>query len=99
MIAIKDMEMLKYCSYWDIETRKWIECPIYKSCKHHTSDIDVKPFDCPLVEIITCKDCKHYENILAGVYKDGSKKILHVCKEHERSVSEDFYCADAERRE
>lgn len=50
MVAIKGIRMSKDCDYWDVETRKWKKCPIYKSCKHHTSDIDVKPSDCPMVE-------------------------------------------------
>lgn len=40
------------------ETRKWKKCPIYKSCKHRTSDIDVKPSDCPMVEVEDHKEEK-----------------------------------------
>jgi hypothetical protein len=40
--------------------------------------------DCPLVEIVTCKDCKHNKN--------------GVCPNYRHFVDDDFYCADAERR-
>lgn len=72
MVAIRDMEMPKYCWGYSIESKKWKECPIYKSCRHHTSNIEVMPSDCPLVEIeerkqsewylrggkFTCKNCE-----------------------------------------
>lgn len=48
---------------------------------------------------VTCKNCKHYEDILAAIDKDGNKKILHICKKYEKGVSEDWYCPDAERGE
>ncbi len=49
--------------------------------------------------IVTCKNCDHYEDMLVAIDKDGNKKILHVCKKYRKSVSEDWYCPDAERRE
>jgi ssDNA-binding Zn-finger/Zn-ribbon topoisomerase 1 len=99
MIAIRDTEMPKYCNYWDAETRRWIECPIYKSCKYHTCNIDEKPSGCPLVEIVTCKECKHYENMLKAIDKNGDRWILHICKKYRKSVSEDWYCPDGEMRD
>lgn len=52
MIGIKDMkEMPKYCWGYDSESKKWKECPIYKGCKHHSSNSDTMPSDCPLAEI------------------------------------------------
>lgn len=91
MIAIKDMEMPKYCWYWNADTRRWTECHIYKSCKHHTSDIEVKPSDCPLVEIITCKDCKHNGTMhCKSFFCDGHQYMSYN--------HPNFYCGDAEHK-
>ena len=49
--------------------------------------------DCPLVEIVTCKDCKHLCHI------EDAPKVL-VCGKHNcQQVSKNYYCADGERRE
>lgn len=84
MIAIKGMEMPKKC----------VECPMY-----HQSGINVycgadyvgidnvykKRDSCPLVEIVTCKDCKHnYEN---------------SCDFDGFGIGDDYFCAKAERKE
>lgn len=84
MIAIKDMEMPK-CCHWD--------CPLCNedggACMLGAYDIKTdtkkeRTKDCPLVEIITCKDCKHNKN--------------GICPNYRHFVDDDFYCADAERR-
>lgn len=61
MIAIKDMKMPKYCWGYDIESKKWKECPIYKGCKHHSSNIETMPSDCPLVEIQPLTDQEQFK--------------------------------------
>lgn len=96
MIAIKGMEMPTKCSI----------CPYnayYKNlggyiCEHigKITDKDErwekKLDDCPLVEIVTCKDCKYLCCI------EGAPKVL-VCEKHNcQQVSKNFYCADGERR-
>ena len=49
--------------------------------------------DCPLVKIVTCKDCKHLCHI------EDVPKVL-VCGKHNcQQVSGNFYCADGERGE
>lgn len=64
MIAIKSMENIP---------RSCIECPLrmLDKCYHLKSACELNEFDifeerpkgCPLVEIVTCKDCKYnYEN-------------------------------------
>ncbi len=96
MIAIKNIEEIpKYCWYWDTETRKWTECPIYKSCKHHTSHIEEKPSDCPLVGV-TCKDCEHWDKELTPRVPDN--KEYHYCPLIDFNTAEDCFCADAEKR-
>ena len=87
MVAIKDMEMPESC----------IDCPFVKAegtkffCSRIMKYIDKdnlgnKHDDCPLVEIITCKDC---DNRCTGG----------LCTKHNITVTKDFYCADGERRE
>lgn len=88
MIAIKDMvEMPKNCN----------ECPY--SCDYcaltgeWVSDTEqIRDKNCPLVEIVTCKDCEHcrFESVEGMPY--------YWCDKDDRVTSEDYYCADAERR-
>lgn len=109
MIVIKDMEMPKGCqkcmyfrkhlfgngldySYSCVLGATQFQMPWIRQ-------IEEKASDCPLVEIVTCKNCKHHEDILAALYKDGTKKILHVCKKHGMGVLEDYFCGDGERKE
>ena len=98
MIAIKDMEeMPNACTstqeiLGDIAVA---DCPLYNVCKHRdTIRVNYKPSDCPLVEIITCKDCKYYrEDDDAGHCTNHTHgDIVFWCHD-------DYYCADAERRE
>lgn len=92
MIAI-NMEMPK-CCHWD--------CPLARedggACMLGAYDpkTDTKKErakDCPLVEIVTCKDCKY--NV-----KNGENTTMcdigHRFYLREHST---FYCADAERKE
>ena len=84
MIAIKDMEEIpKSCSDCDF-------CHGHL-CKRTGIDIVANPKDnCPLVEIITCKDCKYWHD--DGITTTCDKNIGH-------GFPKDHYCADAERRE
>lgn len=50
--------------------------------------------DCPLVEIITCKDCKYYRED-----DDTGHCTNHTCEDITFWCHDDYYCADAERRE
>ena len=63
MIAIKEMKMPNSCSECNLATRKtW-----NYACSINLKDIDCtetkRPKDCPLVEIVTCKDCKHRKKV------------------------------------
>jgi len=80
MIAI-NMEMPKTC--WD--------CPIIdkengqcQKTKKYTYGNDI-PSDCPLVAIVTCKDCIHRDE--------------YGCRHGHPNCKDNFYCRDAERRE
>jgi hypothetical protein len=50
--------------------------------------------NCPLAEIVTCKDCKYYR-----VEDDDEYCTNHTIKDNKFWVGEDYFCADAERRE
>ena len=94
MIAIKDMEMPKNC----------IGCPMFHKldgdnnyqCVIMRSFIDSpksRADGCPLVEIVTCKDCKYF------VDEDGHG---YYCKKSDTEripTCADFYCIHGERRE
>jgi hypothetical protein len=43
------------------------------------------PNDCPLIEIVTCGECKHY--------------AFGLCSKLHLIVSDDDFCSDGERRE
>lgn len=95
MIAIKNMKMPSCCGECPMTYKDYVGyriCPIIgKNIDYGYSD-DIHP-DCPLVEIVTCKDCKHWKF-------DENKSILcGYCSDLETETNEDFYCADAERNE
>lgn len=85
MIVIKGMKMPKKC----------VECPMYQQsginvyCGADYVGIDnvYKRNNCPLVEIVTCKDCKHWDT--------EDTHCMHI----NNFTDKDFYCADGERRE
>lgn len=97
MIAI-DMETPKSCCEFHKDTGMVIHCPLYNFCdKRTTVRVNFKPIDCPLAEIVTCKDCKHWVKELTPRVPD--TKEYHFCPMMDCNTAEDFYCADGERRE
>lgn len=90
MIAIKDMEMPK-CCHWDclLCNEDGGACMLGAyDAKTDTKKERAK--DCPLVEIVTCKDCTNY---VKGALDE------EICLKGHELISERFYCADGERRE
>lgn len=82
MIAIKGMEMPKNCVECnDLGLQGTLGCRlIYSGC----ANCGRHP-DCPLVEIVTCKDCKYnYEN---------------SCDFDGFGIDNDYFCAKGERKE
>ena len=64
----------------------------YTDVGYHIGN-QTKPVDCPLVEIVTCKDCDHCRfELVEGI-------PYYWCDKDDRVTSEDFFCKDAERRE
>lgn len=95
MIAIKEIEMPKNC----------LDCPISHEdevvdyiCTKTGKNVylyanEVHP-NCPLVEIVTCEDCKH-------CYPDEDGRGYHCERDSNVrfSVHRDFWCADGKRKE
>ena len=89
MIAIKRMEMPKECYICPLLDGEYGTCNIIGTTNVDMTEERAK--NCPLVEIITCKDCKHY-------YQDEDGRGYHCERDSNVrfSVHRDFYCADAE---
>lgn len=86
MVAIKDMEMPKNCKHC---TRKPI-CKVYALMflnEPYSFNKDERPDGCPLVEIITCKDCNQVN----------CSYHAETCDPEE--YRPDFYCGNAKRRQ
>jgi len=90
MIAINGMEIPKSCSQCKLCVEdKYADMTCVLLCEEwEESDYNENHRDerCPLVENVTCKDCKHYRN------------GLEHCTQWVMSTNDDFYCADAERK-
>ena len=95
MVGIEGMKMPDDC----------ISCPFIKAegtrffCDRimkfiDKNDLESKHDDCPLVDIVTCKDCKYYR-----VEDDVEYCTNHTIKDNKYWVREDYYCASGKRRE
>lgn len=55
MVAIKDMEMPSCCRKVlfcrNGKEAAIVFCPLYESCEHKLIDLNMKPSNCPLIEI------------------------------------------------
>lgn len=91
MIAIKGMEIPKSCSECMLNN---VDSPWFGLCRTTGNNVieykDSRHPDCPLVEIVTCKDCRYWHD--SGISSTCDKNIGH-------GFPKDYYCADAERRE
>lgn len=102
MIAIKGAEMPKHCMTCQFHNQMYNRCNIghFETGAKFIKGNDKWNFkhpNCPLVEIVTCKDCKHWNKELTPRVPDN--KEYHFCPMMDCNTSEDFYCADGERRE
>ena len=79
MIAIKDMEMPKSCEDCPISVQWAGDMDYCKLCGKGNR------MDCPLIEIVTCKYCKH--------------RAESTCLKYNIFVYDNFYCKDGKRRE
>ena len=87
MVAVKDTEMPKSCALCErfLGACRYTDFGDYQTEKNPS---------CPLVEIITCKDCKH-------CYPDEDGRGYHCERDSNVrfSVHGDFYCAGAVRKD
>ena len=93
MIAIKGMEMPNCCAecqFGCITYRNNRKCKISESCYTVIFTSKERPADCPLVEIVTCKDCKY--NMVSR------KRDENVCTIDGCTVTDNYFCECAERR-
>lgn len=105
MVTIKEMEMPKNCDecqFGCITYNNNRKCKISENCYTVIFTSKERPTDCPLVEIVTCKDCKHWQRIKD--YHGRCKLFDEVWKGNslvpiEHGTNEEFYCQMAERRE
>lgn len=100
MVGIKGMEIpndcmgCMFCNHLKSnDYGTYGDCAILGDGKRINLLLHQKHSDCPLVEIITCKYCRHWKF-------DENKSILcGYCNNLETETNEDFYCSDAEMRE
>lgn len=93
MIAIKGMEMPTSCKKCMLNN---IDSPWFGLCRTTGNNVieykDSRHPNCPLVEIVTCEDCDHCRfELVEGI-------PYYWCDKDDRVTSEDYYCADGERR-
>ena len=84
MIAIKGIKMPENCMNCPLFDGEYGDCNIIGETKADATEERAEC--CPLVEIVTCKDC---DNRCTGG----------LCTKHNITVTKDFYCGDAEKRE
>lgn len=83
MIVIKGKNMPKCCMYCPLFDGEYGTCNIIGETK--VDAIEERAKNCPLVEIVACKDCKY--NNEGTCYIDGL------------GVRDDFFCSSGERKE
>lgn len=97
MIAVKEMETPKACTstqetLGDIGVVV-VNCPLYSVCKHRdTIRTNYKPSDCPIVEIVTCKDCRFKHKT-----SDFHETEYRCRKYLQAEINGDFYCCGGRR--
>ena len=90
MIAI-NMEMPSCCTECPLLDGEYGTCNIIGETKVDMTEERAK--NCPLAEVITCKDCRHWN------FNENSSILCGYCSNFETETNEDFYCMDGERRE
>lgn len=82
MIAIKGMKMPENCMECPLFDGEYGDCNIIGKTKADATEERAE--NCPLVEIVTCKDCKHNNE--------------NVCTVDGCTVTDNYFCECAERR-
>ncbi len=102
MIAIKGMEVPKNCSECKLCIEdKYADMTCALLCEDwEENDYNENHRDenCPLVEIVTCKDCKHWRDS-DGEYRRGCGAESKCPINSKRVYEGNCYCAYAERKD
>ena len=97
MVAIKDTEMPKSCGV----------CPRITTCSTYLNQYvnypstrysygqDKRPNNCPLVEIVTCKECEHSRTC---VIEEKTHRFCNCEKHRLQEVTDDYFCGDGEMK-
>lgn len=96
MVAIKDMEMPKNCSECPFKANDYV-CGLL-DCAFSCNKFKERNYNCPLVEIVTCKNCK-YNAYQISTLKDEPTRICCQKNRHAIYPRIDGFCADGKRRE
>jgi len=83
MVAIKGMKMPENCIECLLFDDEYGDCNVMGETKADATEERAK--NCPLVEIVTCKDCKHNSD---------NTCTIDCC-----GIADDYFCGIAERRE
>jgi hypothetical protein len=83
MVAVKGMKMPKNCMECLLFDDEYGDCNIIGEPKANATE--ERAGNCPLVEIVFCKDCKFNDNNTCAI--DGF------------GVADDYFCAGGKRRE
>jgi hypothetical protein len=92
MVAVKGMKMPKNCMECLLFDDEYGDCNIIGEPKANMTEKRAE--NCPLVEIVTCKDCFYY-----NIDEDGCGYHCEKYGHTRFPVYADFFCADGERRE
>lgn len=92
MVAVKGMKMPKNCIECLLFDDEYGDCNVMGEPKADVTEKRAK--NCPLVEIVTCKDCRH-----CFVDEDGHGYHCEKSDTERIPTCADFYCVHAERRE
>jgi hypothetical protein len=82
MVAVKGMKMPKNCMECLLFDDEYGDCNIMGEPKANMTEERAK--NCPLVEIVTCEDCKFNDN--------------NTCTMDGFGVVDDYFCAGGKRR-
>ena len=54
---------------------------------------------CIVVKVVRCKDCKHSYKVVRGKFSNGEEWTSTECHLLRMNISDDWFCADGERRD
>lgn len=98
-VIVKGMKVPEYCSQCKFFRNRngncW--CKALESGMRFEEILNGRREDCPLVELIRCKDCK-YMYTECGMRLCEKLDSLFYNSEDQESIDADFYCKWAERR-